>query len=56
MKISFSIRLAFFTIIRFGILNFGHCNLFVIWNLWFVFSGLSGLGYKQLIGGSHETS
>jgi len=27
MKISFSICLAFFTIIRFGVLNFGYCDL-----------------------------
>jgi len=34
MKISFSIRLAFFKIIEgFGILNFGHYYLFDIWNL-----------------------
>jgi len=32
MKISFSIRLTSFKIIRFGILNFGHCDFFVIWN------------------------
>jgi hypothetical protein len=28
---------------EFRILNFGYCDLFVIWNLLFVFSGLSGL-------------
>ena len=43
MKISFSIRLAFFTIIRFGILNFGHCNLFVFWDLLF------GISIAQLL-------
>jgi hypothetical protein len=31
-------------IFAFGILNFGHCDLFGIWYLCFGISGLSGLG------------
>ena len=31
-------------IFAFGILNFGHCDLFGIWYLSFGISGLSGLG------------
>ena len=31
----------------FGILNFGHCDLFGIWYLCFGISGLSGLGFKM---------
>ena len=33
-------------IFAFGILNFGHCDLFEIWYLCFGISGLSGLGYR----------
>jgi hypothetical protein len=38
IKISFSIRLSCFKIIRFRILNFGYCNFFVIWDLLFEIS------------------
>ncbi len=34
-------------IFAFGILNFGHCDLFEIWYLCFGISGLSGLGYYR---------
>jgi hypothetical protein len=30
----------------FRILNFGHCNLFVIWDLIFAISGSSGFGLE----------
>ena len=35
-------------IFAFGILNFGHCDLFGIWDLCFGISGLSGLRLKWL--------
>jgi len=36
-------------ILAFGILNFGHCDLFGIWYLCFGISGLPGLGLYIII-------